>query len=386
MNPISSKTILIAVAAAVLSATGIGWYVFLARESADPTLLEASGQVRGTEVTISAKLGGIADVVAIREGQLVKKGDIIAEIASRDIEAKLAQTKAQAEAAASQLVELDAQMQALDNAVEQARLGTAVVRESSAHGVHQANEAVERAGAEVRANGAQLEQDRKSVGRFAKLAEQGFVSPSYLDEVRTRLRTSEARLQAAVKARNEAQAALESARAAGGEVAVKAKDVDRLRSERTRLLASRETLKYQLAAAQARVLEVESVLAETRLIAPTEATVISRLAEPGELVAAGRPIATLVNLSDLYIRVYVAQKDIGKVRLANKAQIYSDAFPDKPFSGEVSEIAQRAEFTPKEVHMKDEREKLVFGVKIRIDNPQGYLKPGMPVDVKIRWR
>ena len=383
---LAQRSIWIALVAIVLLVGVAASYYWLAGQKEDPDVLEGNGQVRGTEVTISAKIPGTADVVAVREGQLIKKGDVIAAISSREIEARLTQATAQAAAAASQLLELEAQLEALDKAIEQARLGTGVVRESSAHGVHQATEAVDRASAEILAAEAQVEQDRKSLARFDKLAEQGFISPSYLDEVKTRLRMSEARLEASRKAQKEAQAALERARAAGGEVAVKAKDVERLTAERRRLVASRGTLTNQQAAAQGRVTELESVLADTQLFSPINATVVSRLAEPGELVAAGRPIATLIDLNDLYVRVYIAQREIGKVRLGNKAQIYADSFADQPFAGEVSEIAQRAEFTPKEVHMKDEREKLVFGVKVRIENPEGRLKPGMPVDVKIRWR
>jgi HlyD family secretion protein len=111
---------------------------------------------------------------------------------------------------------------------------------------------------------------------------------------------------------------------------------------------------------------------------------MARLAEPGELVAAGRPIATLVNLEELYVRVYVAERDVGRIRLGARATVAVDAYPGRVFAGEVSELAQQAEFTPKEVHMKDEREKLVFGVKLRLANPEGRLKPGMPADAKIR--
>ena len=99
----------------------------------------------------------------------------------------------------------------------------------------------------------------------------------------------------------------------------------------------------------------------------------------------GTPIATLIDLSDIYVRVYIPEKDIGKIRLGNPARIYTDAFPDTFFKGEVAEVSQKAEFTPKDVHVEEERTKLVFGIKVKIENPQGYLKPGMSVDVKIKW-
>jgi HlyD family secretion protein len=110
---------------------------------------------------------------------------------------------------------------------------------------------------------------------------------------------------------------------------------------------------------------------------------LARLGDPGVLGAAGRPLATLVNLEELYVRVYVAERDVGRIALGAPARVTVDAYPGQQFAGAVSEIAQQAEFTPKEVHMKDEREKLVYGVKLRLENPQGRLKPGMPADARI---
>ncbi len=150
--------------------------------------------------------------------------------------------------------------------------------------------------------------------------------------------------------------------------------------------ATYEIAKNQLDSANARVKEIEATFQDAAIHAPSGGTIINKLAEGGELVAEGTPIAILVDLSDLYVKVYIPQKDIGKIRLENPARIYADAFPDRFFEGKVTEISQMAEFTPKEVHMKEERTKLVFGVKVGIRNPEGYLKPGMPVDVKIRWR
>jgi HlyD family secretion protein len=372
-----------AIAAVAIAAASIAAYVVLRPKGAQD-LLEANGQVRGTEVTLSAKVSGVADIIAIREGQVVKPGDLIAQINSRELEARVDQARAQAAAAQSMIGELDAQLKLLDTAAEQAKLGASVAAGTSSHEIHRASEALARTNAEIAAVEAQATQDRSAYERFSKLLEQGFVSRSYFDEVEARQRASDARLTAARRSREEAQAALEKARAASGEVAIKEKDIQRVAAERVRLLAARTTAASQADAARARVAEMEAQLADTRILAPAEGTVMARLAEPGELVAAGRPLATLVNLKDLFVRVYVPERDIGKIRLGNAAKVSVDAFRDRSFAGEVSEVAQQAEFTPKDVHMKDEREKLVFAVKVRLENPDGLLKPGMPADVKIR--
>lgn len=372
-----------AVGAALVVAAGVAAWLAL-RPSPPADLVEANGQVRGTEVTLSARIPGIAEVVAVREGQRVARGELVAQIAARELEARLAQARAQVAAAENLAAELDAQAKVLDVTAGQAKVGVRVAAGTTSHEVHRAAEAMARADADVAAATAQAEQDRKSYERFEKLRDQGFVSRNYFDEVASRLRASEARLLAARRAAEEASAARDKARAASGEVEIRESDVQRIAAERERVRVSRASAVSQAEAARARVTEIEAQLADTRIVAPADATVMARLAEPGELVAAGRPVATLVDLSDLYVRVYVTERNVGRIRLGAPAAVSVDAFRGREFPAAVSEIAQQAEFTPKEVHVKDEREKLVYGVKLRLDDTQGLLKPGMPADAKIR--
>lgn len=371
-------------AAAVFAVVVTAAALYLLRPIPAGDTIEANGQVRGTEVTLSARIPGIAEVVAVREGQRVVGGQLVAQIADRELEARLSQARGRAAAARSLVAELDAQAKVLDESIEQARSGARVATGTTSHEVHRATEAAARASAEVAAAEAQAAQDRLASERFEKLLGDGFVSRNYYDEVAARQRASQARLAAARQAVAELQAAREKAGAAAGEAQVRERDVSRLAAERDRVLAARSTAQAQVAVAEAAVAEVEAQLADTRIAAPSAATVIARLAEPGELVAAGRPVATLVDLDNLYVRVYVPEREVGRIRLGSRAAVTVDAYPGKPFSGAVSEVATQAEFTPKEVHMKDEREKLVFAVKVRLADAGGLLKPGMPADVKIQ--
>jgi HlyD family secretion protein len=369
------------VAALAAGAAGAAWWLF--RPAATNSGLEANGQIRGDEITISSKVTGVADLVALREGQQVSKGELLVQIAARDLEARLEQARAQLSVARNLSLELDAQLEGLAISSEQAKLGAGVARGTAVHEIHRADEAYARAKAQVTAAESQVERDRASNARFAKLLEQGFVSRAYFEEVAARYATSEANLLAARKGLEEALATQEKARAASGEATIREKDVPRLAAERARLLAAKATAASQEQVAEARVRELEALLADARILSPADATVIAKLVQPGELVAGGRPLATLVDLRELYVRVYVPERDIGRVRLGDAARIRIDAFPNRDFAGTVVEIAQRAEFTPKEVHVKDERVKLVFGVKVRIANPEGFAKPGMPADVTI---
>jgi HlyD family secretion protein len=105
--------------------------------------------------------------------------------------------------------------------------------------------------------------------------------------------------------------------------------------------------------------------------------------EPGELVTPGAPIVRLAALDSVWLKVYIPEPEMGRVKLGQSAQVTSDSYPDKQYAGRVIEISQEAEFTPKNVQTKEERVKQVFWVKIGVDNPDRELKPGMPADAEI---
>lgn len=131
--------------------------------------------------------------------------------------------------------------------------------------------------------------------------------------------------------------------------------------------------------------EAQSIFDDMSIAAPKAGTIMEKIREVGEVVPAGAPLYTLIDLDNLYLKVYVPENLIGKVKLGLKAQVYVDAFPNTPFLATVKAIASSAEFTPKEVQTKDERVKLVYAVKLYIDdNHEHKLTPGMPADAMIQ--
>jgi HlyD family secretion protein len=133
--------------------------------------------------------------------------------------------------------------------------------------------------------------------------------------------------------------------------------------------------------------EAESVLHDLTLVAPISGIITTRVRDTGEVIAAGSPVFDLVNLDRLYLKVYVPESQIGKLRLDLPARIHIDALPDQSFPATARYIASRAEFTPKEVQTPDERVKLVYAVKLYLtDNPNHRLTPGLPADAVIRWQ
>ena len=126
-------------------------------------------------------------------------------------------------------------------------------------------------------------------------------------------------------------------------------------------------------------------LDRTEIHAPMTATVLTKGVELGELASPGRVVAVLVDLDDLELKVYLPERVIAKVKLNDEVRVRVNAFPDRYFPARVKRVDQRAQFTPRDINMPEERVRMVFGVVLALDNHEGYLKPGMPADAWVLW-
>ncbi len=144
--------------------------------------------------------------------------------------------------------------------------------------------------------------------------------------------------------------------------------------ERAAVRAQRDQVAAQVALLRKKV-------NDCRIVAPIGGTVLNRFLEPGEYVTPGGALLRLADLSVMEVMIYVPEAELPKISLGQKAEVKVDAFPDRTFDGEVVYVSPTAEFTPKNIQTKDERTKLVFGVKVRVPNPDGALKTGIPADV-----
>lgn len=192
-----------------------------------------------------------------------------------------------------------------------------------------------------------LQTARADLARYRKLRASGDVSAQMLDQAENRFREAQGQV--------EALAAAEAQAAAGREAA--AREVELLRSQ----------------------------IDKTIVRAPIAGTVLTKGVEVGELATPGRVIAVLADLSQLEFKVYIPERELAKIRLGDPARVRVGAFPDRYFEARVARVDPRAQFTPKDVHMPDERARLVFGVTLALKSSEGYLKPGMPADAWIRW-
>ncbi|TAK08247.1 MAG: HlyD family efflux transporter periplasmic adaptor subunit [Candidatus Manganitrophaceae bacterium] len=305
-----AKTLLVWLVVLIFVAVaGWGAWRFFSPPPLPEGILEGHGRIEGTEIAVSGKITGRIAAMGVKEGERVEKGTEIARLSADEIEARLSQAQARAEAAERQVTQLSERVKTLAHHAAKVRVD------------HERNQALFR---------------------------QGVLSKQQFDRSESALKEAEGELRA-----TEA------------------------------LLAASQS---EAAAAQAIRREAEAALSEMRITAPITGTIVTKAMEEGELALPGRTLVTLVDLTHPYLRVYLPEREIGKVKLGDPARVFVDSFPNRPFEAEVTEVAQKAEFTPKDVHMPDERVTLVYGVKLQIKNPQGFLKPGMPADALIKWK
>ncbi|WP_188747468.1 HlyD family secretion protein [Marinobacterium zhoushanense] len=183
--------------------------------------------------------------------------------------------------------------------------------------------------------------------RFRELSQSGTATPQQLGQAEDRLKEAEGQVKVLQAKLTESDA---------------------------RLLAAQQSL---------RLVKLERE--KTEITAPADGVLLVKGIETGELATPQTAVAVLVDLSRLKLKLYIVEQQIGKIRLGNQARVRINAFPSRYFLGKVVRIDQRAQFTPRDIHLPEERARMVFGVELALDNPDGLLKPGMPADAWIRW-
>lgn len=142
----------------------------------------------------------------------------------------------------------------------------------------------------------------------------------------------------------------------------------------------------QVASADKAIALIQDQIVKSRIVAPSDGTLLIKVAEPGEVVAAGQSLAVMADLTRLELKIYVPEAQIGLIKLGAKGRVGTDAFPNHYADAFVERVDQEAQFTPRDIHMPDERARTVFGVTLAVFNPHGEFKPGMPVDAWVKWR
>ncbi|WP_224984439.1 HlyD family secretion protein [Geomonas agri] len=325
------KRKLIPIVLLVAATAGAVYFLgFRNREQAEATSITLSGNIEAHESVVGFKVPGRLAELPVEEGQLVKAGDVLARLDQADYR---------------QQVQID---EAAVGA-RQAELGlaTAGSRPQEKNAAHQS----------VLDAQADYELKKHDLQRYQTLYEKDEVSAQVRDTAAAALKRSQAVLE---RARQNYDQVLEGVRK-------EQVDINRatVRSARQALELSKIKLSY------------------TTLPSPITGVVLVRQAELGEVLTAGTPVATIADLDHLWMRGYLSETDLGRVKLGQVATVKTDTYPGKSYRGRVSFISSEAEFTPKSVETHKERVTLVYRIKIELENPGHELKPGMPADATL---
>lgn len=325
------KALMIVAVCLAVAAVAVAWYRF--RGDREEGVLRISGNIEVTDVDVGFKIPGRVVERAVDEGMAVSSGQLVARLDSVDLEGEVGLREAELQGAAAALQELAAGSRPQE---------------------------IARSGAGLAAAQAEADRLSREFDRAKALHARDVIS-------RQELERAQAAYEVAEERRKEARENL--------------------------LLAEEGARKEQIEQARARVRQAKKALelARTRLsyatiTSPIAGLVLSKNVEPGDYVAAGTPVVTVGDLAEVWLRAYIEETDLGRVKAGQQVDVTADTYPGKTYPGRISFIASQAEFTPKSVQTRKERVKLVYRIKVTIPNPSMELKPGMPADGIVRSR
>lgn len=311
-------------------AAGIRYYPRFLEEAPSSDTLTVSGNIEAHESLLSFKVQGRIVELLVEEGQWVEAGDILARLDDEDYRQQVALDEAKLRVQESELA-----------------LALAGTRPQEIEAAQQTLLAAE----------ADLEQKKLDFDRADTLYRKDAGSEQARDIAETNLKLAQAAYE---RAKEQYDQAREGTRA------------EKIAIARAHVRQAREALRLS------RIL-----LSYTVLRAPRAGVVLVRPAELGEVVAPGTPVVTLADLDNVWLRAYISETDLGRVRWGQPATLRTDTYPGKSYPGVVSFISSKAEFTPKSIETHRERVTLVYRIKINVENPNHELKPGMPADATI---
>jgi HlyD family secretion protein len=291
-------------------------------------------------------------------------------------EAAVRQAEARVELSRHQITVLEEQLRQNEIGVDQAR-ADAAGRVSEAEAKLAAAEAQL---AQASASYTQAKWDRAA---YTKLYKRELVAEQQAKQAESNEEAQAAIVAASRRQVEAAQGALTAAKANLSNPAIRSAQAAAVRGQILQARADIAAATADAERARAQLDEARANRSDLQVIAPFSGTVVTRTAEPGEVIAAGTPIVTLLNLGEVYLRAFVPEGEIGRVRVGQPARVYLDSAPKKPIDAVVIRIDPKASFTPENTYFRDDRVKQVVGVKLQLRGAVGYGKPGMPADGEI---
>jgi len=378
----------------VLAAAGVAAvYVYRGMGSNATGRIVVSGNIELTEVNIAFKTAGRLIERTVDEGDGVKKAQVIARLDRDQLMAQREREAAGLESAQTQLAQSETSLAwekanlAADIEQRQADLASNEARLAELNNGARPQEKLD-ARAAVDSAQSELDRAKRDWDRSQTLYKNDDISTAQFDQYRNRWESAEAALKSATEREALVLAGprAEVIKAQEGQVertraAVKMAEANALEMKRREQdLATRRA---EIARARASLALIDSQLADTIAISPVDGVVLVKAADVGEVLAPGTTVVTVGDIDHPWLRGYVNETDLGKVKLGARAKVTTDSYPGKVYPGRVTFISSEAEFTPKQIQTEQERVKLVYRIKIEMENPRRELKSNMPADAEI---
>jgi HlyD family secretion protein len=377
----------------VVALAGAAVYAFRGTGKPLENRLIVSGNIELTEINIAFKTSGRLVERAVDEGDNVTKGQIIARLDRDQLNAQREREVAGVASGQAQLVQartaIDSQRATMDADIETKRgdLAAADARLAELKNGARPQEKLD-AHAAVEAAASELDRAKKDWERAQTLYKNDDISTAQRDQYRKNFENADAMFNSAkqredlvlagprVEQINAQAAQVERARGALKMAEASAIELKRREEE----LATRRA---EITRSKASVTLIDTQLSDTVAVSPVDGVVLVKAADVGEVLAPGTTVVTVGDIDHPWLRGYVNETDLGKVKIGSKVKVTSDSFNGKVYNGRVSFISSQAEFTPKQIQTQQERVKLVYRIKIDVENPGRELKSNMPVDAEI---
>jgi len=359
------------------------WKVFIANPALPDSIVALSGRIEGDDSAVAPKVSGKIMEITVREGDTVTAGQVIARLDDAQIRAQEAAAQAALLDAQAKAQSANDQISVLQEQLRQSQLQTTQSTTDADGRVRQAQADLTAAEADLAQQQAALKLAEFNRDAYTRLAKTGAVSEQQGIQAVAAAEQQAAAVQAAQRRVESARGGLTMAQANLDNPKIRDSQVAGTRRQIVQQQAQVAAARAQTQQAQAQLTEAEANRADLTVMAPFNGTVITRTAEPGEVVQAGTAIVTLLDLSKVYLRGFVPEGDIGKVKLGQPCHVFLDSAPDKPLDAYVLRIDPQATFTPENTYFRNDRVKQVVGVKLQLSQGIGYAKPGMPADGEI---
>lgn len=344
--------------------------------------VSVTGAIEATQVDVSVKIAGRIIARLVNEGDRVTEGQVLIRLDPTELQAEVHRQDAAVRTADATLRDLLAGARPEEISEARATAARARAQLDDLLAGSRAQE-IEDARAAARSAEATRQMRERELQRIDALYRRELVAQQDVDRAREGFEVASAQERSA---REKLAMIVEGPR----RHQIEAARAELAAAEQRLALLLAGSRPEQIQAARGQVAQAESALAmaksrlkEAVVVAPINGVVLRKNLEVGETANPGASILTLMNPSEVWVRAYVAEEEVGRIKVGESARVSVDAYPGRSFAGRVSEISSEAEFTPRNVQTKKERVNLVFRIKILLDNPQGILKPGMPADAHI---